>query len=218
LLPHTMEKHPELKTVQDILKRPDLFPHPEDPSKGGFHTCPSGWGCQLANANLFRAFEMEKKGWRLVDPGSAAGLDASIAKASDRKENWFGYYWSPTSIVGKYSLNMMDFGIPFAGKDNWDNCIVKSEQDCSDPKPSAWTKSEVNTVISDDFKKRAGSEVSDYFGKRIFPGPIMNATLSFMADQQATGEDAAIEFLTKHENIWTNWVSSDAAKKIKAGL
>lgn len=113
---------------------------------------------------------------------------------------------------------MMDFGIPFAGKDNWDNCIAKSEQDCSDPKPSAWTKSEVNTVISDDFKKRAGSEVSDYFGKRIFPGPIMNATLSFMADQQATGEDAAIEFLTKHENIWTNWVSSDAAKKIKAGL
>ena len=75
-----------------------------------------------------------------------------------------------------------------------------------------------DNAISDDFKKRAGSEVSDYFGKRIFPGPIMNATLSFMADQQATGEDAAIEFLTKHENIWTNWVSSDAAKKIKAGL
>ena len=92
LLPHTMKKHPELKTVVDVLNRPDLFPHPEDPSKGGFHTCPSGWGCQLANANLFRAFEMEKKGWRLVDPGSAAGIDASIAKASDRGENWFGYY------------------------------------------------------------------------------------------------------------------------------
>jgi glycine betaine/proline transport system substrate-binding protein len=195
-----------------------LFPHPEDPSKGGFHTCPAGWGCQLANANLFKAFEMEKKGWRLVDPGSAAGLDASISKASDRKENWFGYYWSPTSIVGKYSLNMMDFGVPFGGKDNWDNCIVKPEQECANPKPSAWTKSEVNTVISDKFKKRAGSAVSDYFGKRIFPGPIMNATLSYMADQQATGEDAAIEFLTKHEKIWTAWVSSDAAAKIKKGL
>ena len=46
----------------------------------------------------------------------------------------------------------------------------------------------------------------------------MNATLSFMADQQATGEDAAIEFLIKHPKIWTAWVSSDAAKKIKKGL
>ena len=97
LLPHTMKAHPELKTVLDVLKRPDLFPHPEDPSKGGFHTCPSGWGCQLSNNNLFRAFEMEKKGWRLIDPGSAAGLDASIAKASDRGQNWFGYYWSRNS-------------------------------------------------------------------------------------------------------------------------
>ena len=113
----------------------------------------------MANANLFRAFEMEKKGWRLVDPGSAAGLDASIAKASDRKQNWFGYYWSPTSIVGKYSLTMLDFGVDFAGKENWDGCIVKPEQECTNPKPSAWTKSEVHTVITDSFKKRAGAGI-----------------------------------------------------------
>ena len=39
---------------------------------------------------------MEKKGWVLVDPGSAAGLDGSMTKAVERGENWFGYYWSPT--------------------------------------------------------------------------------------------------------------------------
>jgi glycine betaine/proline transport system substrate-binding protein len=160
---------------------------------------------------------MEKKGWRLVDPGSAAGLDASIAKASDRGENWFGYYWSPTSVVGKYSLSMLDFGIPFAGSENWDSCIVKPEQECANPKPSAWTKSEVHTVITDSFKKRVGP-AGDYFAKRIFPGPVMNATLAYMADQQATGEDAAIEFLTKHADVWTNWVSADVAKRVKAGL
>jgi glycine betaine/proline transport system substrate-binding protein len=46
----------------------------------------------------------------------------------------------------------------------------------------------------------------------------MNATLAYMADQQATGEDAAIEFLTKHADVWTSWVSADVAKKVKAGL
>jgi glycine betaine/proline transport system substrate-binding protein len=28
LLPNTMKAHPELKTVLDVLERPDLFPHP----------------------------------------------------------------------------------------------------------------------------------------------------------------------------------------------
>ncbi len=112
---YTLEKNPELKTVLDILARPDLFPAKEDPSKGEFIGCPAGWGCQLSNINLFRAFEMEKKGWILIDPGSQAGLDASMAKAVERGENWFGYYWAPTAPIGRFGMKMMDFGVPFAG-------------------------------------------------------------------------------------------------------
>jgi glycine betaine/proline transport system substrate-binding protein len=215
--PATRKKHPELKTVLDILKRPDLFPHSEDKSKGAFVGCPAGWGCQLANANLFRAFEMEKKGWVLVDPGSAAGLDGSMSKAAERGENWFGYYWAPTALIGKYNMVPLDFGVPFAGKENWDGCIVKAEQDCANPKPSAWTKSEVHTVITDSFKKKGGAAIT-YLSKRIVPGPIMNSMLVFMADEQAGGNDAAIEFLKKHEAIWSKWVSAEAAKKIKKTL
>ena len=46
----------------------------------------------------------------------------------------------------------------------------------------------------------------------------MNAMLAWMGDQQATGEDAAIRFLSKHPDIWTQWVSADAAKKVKSKL
>lgn len=215
--PHTAEKYPELKTVLDILKRPDLFPHKEDPSKGAFVGCPAGWGCQLTNANLFRAFKMEEMGWVLVDPGSAAGLDGSMAKAVERGENWFGYYWSPTSLIGKYGMMKVPFGVPFGGSDNWDGCIVKPEQECADPKPSAWTESEVHTVVSDAFKKSGGPAV-DYLMARVFPGDIMNAMLAYMTDNQASGEDAAKEFLRQHEDVWTGWVSSEAAAKVKASM
>ena len=34
--PSTLEKYPELTTAAAVLARPDLFPHPEDSSKGGF--------------------------------------------------------------------------------------------------------------------------------------------------------------------------------------
>ena len=160
---------------------------------------------------------MEKKGWVLVDPGSAAGLDGSMAKAVERGENWFGYYWSPTSMIGKYNMVPVPFGVPFAGSDNWDGCIVKPEQECADPKPSAWTQSEVNTVITDRFK-RAGGPAVDYLNNRVYPGAVMNGMLVYMADNQAGGADAAIEFLQKHEDVWTKWVSSSVAAKVKASL
>ena len=57
-----------------------------------------------------------------------------------------------------------------------------------------------------------------YLETRVFPGPVMNAMLVYMADEQAGGADAAIEFLVKHEDLWTGWVSADAAAKIKASL
>ncbi|WP_205661411.1 ABC transporter substrate-binding protein [Paramylibacter kogurei] len=215
--PAFKEKHPELDTVLKILEHPELFPDSEDPSKGALVGCPAGWGCQLANANMFRAFDMEAKGWKLVDPGSGAGLDGSMAKAAERGENWFGYYWSPTALVGKYDMQPVDFGVPFAGAENWDGCIVKAEQDCADPKPSSWTHSEVHTVVTDEFKKQGGIAV-DYLSTRIFPGATMNAMLVYMADEQATGEDAAIEFLLTQGDLWKAWVSEDAAAKIEAAL
>ncbi len=215
--PHTAEAHPELKTVLDILDHPELFPDKEDPSKGAFIGCPAGWGCQLSNINLFRAFEMEKKGWVLIDPGSQAGLDGSLVKANERKENWFGYYWAPTAIIGKYGMKLIPFGVDFAGAENWDGCIVKPEQECDDPKPSAWTESEVHTVVTDRFKKEA-SVAMDYLGKRVFPGSVMGAMLVYMEDEQAQGPDAAVEFMTKYEDIWTPWVSPEVAEKVKSAL
>ena len=211
------KENPELDTVVKILERPDLFPDSEDPSKGAFVGCPAGWGCQLANANLFRAFEMEKKGWKLVDPGSAAGLDGSMTKAVERGQNWFGYYWSPTALVGKHDMQLVPFGIEFAGSENWDGCIVKPEQECADPKPSAWTHSEVHTVVTKQFKEKGGVAM-DYLSKRVFPGSVMNGMLVYMGDEQASGADAAVEFLKTQEETWTKWVPADVAAKVKAAL
>ena len=102
----------------------------------------------------------------------------------------------PTSIIGKYNLKAVDWGVPFAGRDNWDNCIALPEQECADPKPSAYTKSAVSTVVTKDF---AGSNdtAMGYFDKRVFPGDVMNSMLVFMNDEQANGEDAAFEFLER---------------------
>lgn len=218
ITPKTAKDHPELKTVLDILKHPEIFPDKEEPGKGAFIGCPAGWGCQLVNANLFRAFDMEKKGWKLVDPGSAAGLDGSMSKAVERGDYWFGYYWSPTAMIGKYKMVKVPFGVPFVGREHWDNCIVKAEQDCANPQRTAWTESEVQTIVTSKLKKTAGKAVTDYFSKRVFPGEVMNEMLVYMGDNQASGEDAAIEFLLRHEDVWKKWVPENVARKVTKSL
>jgi len=213
---YTMANHPELKTVLDIIERPDLFPYNEDPSKGAFVGCPAGWGCQQVNANLFRAFDMEAKGWVLVDPGSAAGLDGAMAKAVDRGDDYFGYYWSPTAMMGKFNMEMVDFGVPFVEMDHWTNCITQAN--CMEPQQSAWSASEINTIVTDSFINNNDPKAVAYFGKRVFPAAEMGAMLVYMGDNQAGGEDAAIEFLLNYESLWTQWVGVQAANLIKKSL
>ncbi len=57
------DKHPEIKTIADAFKRPDLFPAPEDKSKGALHNCPSGWACQINTGNAFKAWGAADKGF-----------------------------------------------------------------------------------------------------------------------------------------------------------
>ncbi len=212
---YTAAAHPELETVLDIIEHPELFPSAEDPSKGAFIGCPAGWGCQQVNISLFEANDMEAKGWVLVDPGSAAGLDGSIAKANEREQNWLGYYWSPTSIIGKYNMHPVPFGVDYAGDEYWNSCVT--QPDCEHSTPTAWTKSEVFTLVTDEFFNNGG-EINDYLAARVYPGPVMNGMLVYMADEQADGADAAIEFLISHEDVWTQWVSEEVAAKVKAAL
>ena len=70
------------------------------------------------------------------------------------------------------------------------------EQECADPKPTSWTKSEVYTIVTDNFQKYWWKRCSwIYFKKRTYPGPVMNGMLVYMGENQAEGADAAIEFL-----------------------
>jgi len=213
--PYTAAANPELITVLDWIERPDLFPSAEDPSKGAFVGCPAGWGCQNVNASLFDAFDMAEKGWVLIDPGSAAGLDGSIAKANERGENWLGYYWSPTSMIGKYDMQKLPWGVEFVGAEHWNTCI--STEGCVDPQRTSCIKSEVFTIVTDEFAA-SGGPIMDFLAARVFPGSVMGAMLVYMADEQAAGEDAAIEFLLSYEDIWTAWVSEEVAAKVKAAL
>lgn len=211
---YMVEKNPELATISGIKKNAKLFKHPEDPSKSGFVGCPAGWNCQISSGNLFKALKLGDAGFELVDPGSAAGLDGSIAKAYERKEAWFGYYWAPTAILGKYEMVKVDFG---SGIDeaHFKACISQAE--CAEPKPTMYPPSPVHTVTAASFAERAPDAFA-YLGKRAFTNAAMNKLLVWIEANQADGETAATHFLKNNEAQWSAWLSSDIAAKVKKAV
>ena len=212
---YVADAHPDIKTIPDALKHPELFPAAEDPGKGAVVNGPQGWGGTIVTANLFKAYGAAKDGFVLVDTGSAAGLDGSIAKAYERKQGWVGYYWAPTSLLGKYKMTRLDFGVPYDAAD-WKGCVTKA--DCADPKPSAWPTDHVYTLMSKKFADRAGPDVVGYLKTRAWSNDTVQKLMAWMTDNQATGEDGAKYFLKNNEALWSKWVSPDAAAKIKAAL
>ena len=209
------DAHPDIKTIGDALKHPELFPAPEDASKGAIHNGPQGWGGTVVTSQFYKAFGAEKAGFVLVDTGSAAGLDGSIAKAYERKEPWLGYYWSPTALLGKYEMVRLDPGVP-RDEAEWNRCNTVA--DCPDPKPNTWTPDEVVTLVAKPFSERVDPAVMDYLNKRAWSNDTVNKLMAWMTDNQASGEEGAKQFLKENEDLWTKWVSPEAAENIKGSL
>ncbi len=211
---YLVEKYPELKTIAGVKKHPELFEHPENPDAGGFYNCPAGWGCQISAANLFRALELDKAGFKLIDSGSAAGLSGSLAKAYERKEGWFGYYWAPTAVLGKYNMVKVDFG---SGVDKDEYLRCTSVDGCPDPKVTMYPPSPVYTIVTTEFAAKDPA-MQDYLNKRGFTNADMNQLLAWMEDEQANAEDAMFYFLENYPQVWKAWLPESIAEKVAGEL
>ncbi|MEX3955451.1 glycine betaine ABC transporter substrate-binding protein [Trinickia sp. EG282A] len=209
------DAHPDIKTIPDALKHPELFPDPENPGKGAIYNGPQGWGVTVNTAQFYKAFKAQQAGFRLVDTGSAAGLDGSLIKAYEHHQGWLGVYWAPTSLLGKYPMVRLEAGVPLDMAE-WKRCTTVAS--CPDPKPTAWPGSRMYTMLSKSFADRASPDVIKYLNTRTYTTDDLQKVMAWMTDNQATGEDAAKHFLKTEPDVWTKWVTPAAAQKIKASL
>ncbi|REG86983.1 ABC transporter substrate-binding protein [Marinomonas pollencensis] len=211
---YMVDKDPSLATIQGIIKHAKEFPNPENSAISAFYGCPAGWGCQISGGNLFTALNLKEAGFELIDPGSAAGLSGSLSRAYERQQPWFGYYWAPTAILGKYPMVKVDFGSG-VDKEHYMKCI--SNNSCLDPKVTMYPPSPVYSITTTEFEKRAPQAYA-YTVNRSFTNAQMNTLLAWMEDNQADGEYAAENFMLNHEEIWSKWVSNDVKAKLDKAI
>ena len=210
---YLVKKDPSLGTIAGIIKNAKLFKHPENPNKSAFMTCPAGWACQITNNNMFRALKLEAAGFEIIDPGSGAGLAGAIAHAYERKQPWFGYYWAPTAVLGKYKMVKVDFGV--TDQEHFSKCLTQKE--CANPKPSMYPPSPVKTLVVQDFATRVPDGAA-YLAKRSYSNVLMNTLLAWKDNEQADGETSAINFLKNYETTWKSWLPSDVVVKVRSAV
>jgi len=210
---YMVDKDPSLATISGIKAKAAMFPSPENDSVGAYWGCPAGWGCQLVNQNLFRALGMEAAGFELVDPGTGAGLDASLSRAYNREDAWFGYYWAPTAFLGQFDVVKVDLEAP-VDADYWKSCIVKA--DCLDPKPNSFPSSPVYTYTTAAFAAKA-PEANEYLNRK-YENATLNQMLAWMSENQADGAYAAEYFFENYPDVWKAWLTPESVAKVEAAL
>ena len=196
------EEHPELTKIQGILEHPEWVGN-------RFNNCPDGgWVCGIINKNNARAWGMEEAGIEVFNHGSGETLAASLASAYENREPWFGYYWEPTALMGRYDMTPVDFG-PVDLEAHEANL----SPDVVNPKPSAYPPSLVYTVATSSFVERE-PEVADMMSKLHFGTDEMSALLAWKDQNKANTEEAAVHFLQTNPDKWSAWLNDDARKRL----
>jgi glycine betaine/proline transport system substrate-binding protein len=93
---------PDLRSVADLKRYPQVFRDPECPTRAVSSTAPAAGRPKPSTARSSRPMA-----WILYNnfrSGTGAAMDAEIGSAIRRGQPVLFYYWSPTPLMGRYEL------------------------------------------------------------------------------------------------------------------
>lgn len=212
---YVAENNPGLTSVHDLPDYAELFTEPASGGKGRLYGCPPGWGCEVITNNLYKALNLGDKGFenRPFSPGSGANLKASIARKVTRKQPIVAYYWGPTAVIGRFNLVRLE--IPEGYQKDKFQCLT--DKNCANPQVADWPPGEVAVAVTKELRSQA-PDVAAFLGNMQFPNDVVNKLLAWADEESREPQEAADRFLRQHEDVWTQWVPSDVADRVKASL
>ncbi len=194
---------PDLKTVEDLKKYPEVFEDPEDPGRGRVINGPSGWQLTADIDEKFKTYGLDET-FNNFMPGSDSAAVADLVSAYEAGEAWVGYYWSPTAVTAKYDLTLLEEA-PF-DLDQWNK-----------DRGTEFPPNDVVVAVNKDLPEQA-PEVVDFLKNYETSNDLTEEALKYMEDEDASPEEAAIWWMNEHEDIWMDWVPDDVAEKVKDAL
>ncbi len=201
---------PDLRSWRDLPRYKSLFADPEDPGKGRFLNCPSGWVCENTNSRLLQLHGLEND-YTNFRAGTGAALDAAISSAYDRGRPILFYYWQPAGLMAKYKFHKIEQD-PF-DKACWDTIVSGEGELCS----SDFLRAQLSVATSTPFAKR-NPELVAFFEKLQFEPALLNRMILEMTETRKNGEAMADQFLREHPDVWRAWLPTAASARVSSAL
>lgn len=194
---------PDLKTVADLKKYPELFKDPQDPSKGVIIGTQSGSVVHDILEQKVETYGLDDT-FNYFTPGSPAALNASLARAYMNNEPWVGYQWSPTWTKAKYDLTLLE-------EPPYDEEIYNKNYGTKFPDNPALIAAHAA------FAERE-PVITEFLSNYQTSTEITGEILLYMEENEATPEEAALWFLRNYEDVWTEWIPEDVAARVLQSL
>lgn len=193
---------PDLKTVEDLKKYPDVFPDIESKGKGRIYGGIPGWEVDTILHNKFLHYGLNES-FNYFRPGSDSALASAITSAYDRGEPIVAYYWEPTWLMGMYDMVLLQ-------DEPYDPATYKEGETELPPV-------KVTVSVSNDFYDN-NPEMVEFLSNYQTSSALTSEALAYMQDTGANYKETAKWFLQEHDDLIEEWFNQEDGDVLRASL
>ena len=200
------EQHPDLDSVDDLKddKYKELFATAETGGKARLVSCVIGWACEEVNAKQIEGYGLSDH-VHVVNPGDWAAANADLYGSYEKGEPWLGYQWGtsdPALLLDLVRLEEPEYS---------DECWFTT-------KACAYEDATILIAVHPDLTTRA-PEVVAMLRAWDFNTDIFKEVARWQSDNaDASTNDAALWWLRGNTDLWSGWVTAEAAEAITTAL
>ena len=203
---YLQEEYPDLDSVEDLKEDQYkmLFATAETGGKARLVSCVIGWACEAVNAAQITGYGLDDH-VHVVNPGDGAAANADLYGAYGKEEPWLGYQWGtndPPLLLDLVRLEEPAYS---------DECWFTT-------KACAYEDATILIAVVPDVLSRAPDVVSMLRNWSFDIDRYKTVAAWSDANPDAKVNDAALWWLNGNTEVWTGWVTADAAAAVQAAL
>ena len=203
---YLQEQYPDLDSVDDLKddRFKELFATAETGGKARLVSCVIGWACEEVNAQQIEGYGLADH-VHVINPGDGAAANADLYGAYEKGEPWIGYQWGtndPALVLDLVRLEEPAYS---------DECWFTT-------KACAYEDATILVAVHPDMPVNAPDVVA-MLRKWDFNIGVYKEVAAWQGENpSATANDAALWWLNGNVDVWSAWVTEEAADDIKAAL
>lgn len=219
---YTADANPGLQSVDDLMQEEywSLFRRPTSGGKAGLVTCIPGWECEARNEQQVSGYGLGDV-IELINPGSFEALNAEIQGAFENEEDLLFYYWAPTALMTKLETQyggIFRLDEPASTEECEDYLKANREDGNTNDATMAceYADADVLVAVHTSIKDSAADAVA-FLERYQLSDEGIGSMLVQISDSGVEPADAVAQWLQSSDE-WKDWVPSDIADKVLAGL